>query len=73
MIRGLAGDAEVWSKTARNNLGQLIKDLSQAVDEAFEAKCPSFLASGALNLLTLGQKQGRSTDSDASIVKIWNV
>ncbi|KAL9096635.1 MAG: hypothetical protein Q9165_001122 [Trypethelium subeluteriae] len=73
MIRGLNGDAEAWSTTARSNLGQLIKDLSQAVDEAFEVKCPSFLASGALNLLTLGQKQGRPTDSDASVIKIWNV
>ena len=73
MIRGLKGDAEAWKSTTRSNLDQLIKDLSKGVDEAFEAKCPTFLASGALNLLTLAKNQLGPNASDASIVKLWNV
>lgn len=73
MIRGLNGDAEVWKTTARSNLGQLIKELSHGVDEAFTVKSPTFLASGALNILTLAQKQGQKNYSDACVIKIWNV
>ena len=73
IIRGLNGDANAWKTSTRSSLGHLARDLSQAVDMAFEVKCPSFLASGALNLLTFAQKQGGPDDSDASIVKIWNV
>ncbi|KAI9675564.1 MAG: hypothetical protein M1822_008917 [Bathelium mastoideum] len=73
MIRGLTGDADAWKTTARSSLGTLVKDLSEGVNEAFEAKCPTFLASGALNLLTIAQRQGEAGNSDASIIKIWNV
>ena len=73
MIRGLKGDAEAWKTAVRPKLDQLIKNLSQGVDEAFVAKSPTFLASGALNLLTLARKQGKPGDSDASVINIWNV
>jgi 3-hydroxyisobutyrate dehydrogenase len=73
MIRGLGGDVQAWTSTTRSSLGDLVRNLTRGIDEAYEVRCPTFLSSGALNLLTIALKQGKPSDSDASVVKLWNV
>ncbi|KAI9693561.1 MAG: hypothetical protein M1820_009127, partial [Bogoriella megaspora] len=73
MIRGLNGDAQAWQPSVRSNLGQLVKDLSAAIDEAWEVRCPTFLGSGALSVLMTALKQGKETDPDTSLIRTWNV
>jgi 3-hydroxyisobutyrate dehydrogenase len=70
VIKGLKGDASVWSRSGRR-LDDVAKGLSEAVKEAQNVKCPAFLMNAALSILMLAKRAEEKEASAASVVKIW--